>query len=109
MRRPQCIEVQCLFCSGCKEILAVREFFIDRLADTLFFSIPSPEIEGGREGENPSTKKAAQTKQKQTFLRRPRTFSKNSPKGGKADRGGAVCLFVLSAFFSGERELRCVN
>ncbi len=95
MRRPQCIEVQCLFCSGCKEILAVREFFLDRLADTFFFSIPSP----GDRGREPFDEKAAQTKQKQTFLRRPRTFSKNSPKGGKADRGGAVCLFVLSAFF----------
>ena len=64
----------------------------------IIFLFSFSEMEGERE---PFDEKAAQTKQKQTFLRRPRTFSKNSPKGGKADRGGAVCLFVLSAFFPG--------
>ena len=102
VRRPQCIEVQCLFCSGCKEILAVREFFIDRLADTFFFSIPSPEIEGGREGENPSTKKAAQTKQKQTFLRRPRTFSKKISEGRKSgSRRSSLSICSFGFFFRG--------
>lgn len=105
MRRPQCIEVQCLFCSGCKEILAVREFFIDRLADTFFFSIPSPEIDSdrGRErGREPFDEKGGADQTKTNFFASASDFFEKFSEGRKSgSRRSSLSICSFGFFFRG--------